>query len=202
MTRSVCLDCSVQNCDRPHYAKGYCDAHWRRARLGKELDTPIQVKGRELCELQGCVRRHYAKGMCRAHYQRDRLGLSIDITTPIGEYAKPTKRNGLSRDGYRLLNRPGHPNANPTNGQITEHRFVMSEHLGRALRADENIHHINGVRDDNRIENLELWTTNQPSGQRVEDQICWAIEFLKQYSPQSLKGTSQEEDAPNTQTSS
>ena len=46
----------------------------------------------------------------------------------------------------------------------------MEQILGRYLLHEENVHHINGVRDDNRPENLELWNTSQPSGQRVAEQ--------------------------------
>ena len=82
-----------------------------------------------------------------------------------------------SRDGYMAVN---------TNlGAMSEHRAVMTEKLGRALIGEENVHHINGMRDDNSPENLELWSTSQPPGQRVDDKIAWARAFLKTYDSMS-----------------
>ena len=86
----------------------------------------------------------------------------------------------IDKHGYVQIWKPKHPNCK-TAGYIHEHRYVMSKHLGRPLRKGENVHHINGNRTDNRIDNLELWTVNQPSGQRVVDKIDWAISFLKEY---------------------
>jgi hypothetical protein len=69
---------------------------------------------------------------------------------------------------------------------IGEHRHVMAQMIGRALLSHEEAHHLNGVRDDNRPENLELWSTSQPSGQRVTDKVAWAIELLELYAPEVL----------------
>lgn len=57
----------------------------------------------------------------------------------------------------------------------------MEQMLGRKLLPSESVHHKNGVRDDNRPGNLELWTRSQPYGQRVEDKIAWAKELLALY---------------------
>jgi hypothetical protein len=57
------------------------------------------------------------------------------------------------------------------NGWMTEHKIVMSHLIGRPLRRGENVHHRNGRRADNRPENLELWWTPQPPGQRMVEAI-------------------------------
>lgn len=86
--------------------------------------------------------------------------------------------------GYRMVT-ANHPNAKSRGkngkGQILEHILIMSNHIGRPLHKHETVHHKNGIRNDNRIENLELWSHSHPFGQRVQDKIAWCKEFLKQY---------------------
>lgn len=82
--------------------------------------------------------------------------------------------------GYVALKNHEHPNAWP-NGYVFEHIAVMSAHLGRAIRKNETVHHKNGIKTDNRLENLELWASVHQKGQRVTDLVEFARSILRQY---------------------
>ena len=99
---------------------------------------------------------------------------------PIDAPIRKSKGFWKTPSGYIMVYKKGHPNSK-SNDCIQMHTLVMSEHLGRPLHEKESVHHKNGVRDDNRIENLELWSKSQPPGQRVADKIAWAVKFLQEY---------------------
>jgi len=175
--------CKISECKKNSLSLGYCAAHYSKfKKYGDPFGSRKILTGMP-CSTKDCKGLTVAKGMCAncyALYKR---------------YGDPTKRSLwfhkrnkeiVDDKGYILVYARHHENA--TRGsRVAKHRLVMSEYLGRPLRKNENVHHINGDRQDNRLENLELWVTSQPSGQRPLDLIAWAKEILNIYSEDEKK---------------
>lgn len=144
------IECETLGCDSPAEVQRKCEAHYASWRSFGNFDLP------SVCRIRGCGKRPVlnrlgnSRGRCEEH-----------DTVPEG-----TVR--VDRSGYARVFRSG--------DWLPEHRDVMERHVGRRLVEGENVHHINGDRADNRIENLELWFSPQPYGQRVEDLIRYITE--------------------------
>lgn len=86
-------------------------------------------------------------------------------------HSRAWKGGRMYRQGYVLQHAPDHPSLKgTTRAYVLEHRLVMEKELGRYLLPHEQVHHKNGIRDDNRPENLELWALQQPAGARHNEQ--------------------------------
>jgi hypothetical protein len=166
--------CIIDNCSNIRYRLDLCNKHYRRKL--KYNDPYKLLIGRSetgLCSVEGCNKTHEARGFCAKHYLRfKKYGAS---SLPIKE-----RKPQITKGGYKLVYAPEHNNSNGI-GYIPEHRLVMSRHIGRDLLDNENVHHKDGNRLNNNIDNLELWSVNQPSGQRVQDKIKWAEKIIDLY---------------------
>lgn len=189
--------CSVRDCVNTSSAKGLCPMHYERHKRTGSTGKRVLAKDRD-CST-GCGRvvgDHGAKGMCGPCYAAKRRSLGMVKLSPCSVAGCDRLGPGTLCDmhGHRLRRHgnvgPPTPKINPsgagsTHGsgyrimtapdgrRIPEHRLVMEATLGRPLKEWENVHHINGIRDDNRPENLELWIKPQPPGQRAIDLAEW-----------------------------
>lgn len=162
--------CSQPGCKeetkRPNGA--LCGMHQQRRLAGKPMDAPrmnpwIRPQHRK-CALDGCDRPHEAKGFCAMHWARvKRTG----DPGPIGLTKAPAGTGYIDKTGYRRIGRKG-----------AEHRMIMEQIIGRPLTKEESVHHKNGIRTDNRPENLELWVSpgrGHKAGQRPEDLVAFVV---------------------------
>ena len=166
--------CKIVGCDGPTTNLGLCAMHYRqhqRERYGK-------------CKVDGCEKLQQDSGLCPMHRRRLKKYGEVGPPGPArrrnGVWGQPRRPSFTNDSGYRMVYVPESPIAN-AKGYVIEHRLVMTKILGRELLPGENVHHINGVTLDNRPENLELWVTSQPSGQRPTDLVDWARETLSRY---------------------
>lgn len=166
--------CTVPKCPNKHKGHGYCVKHLARWKARGTTDP----KPKPLCSVEGCLKPSRSKGLCNMH----RIRLKLQGTP--GEAAPRKGLGGTgtvhSKTGYRYFYRPRHPNASKR-GFVAEHIIVMAQVLGRPLKKGETIHHRNGIRADNRIENLELRTGMHPAGQSIQDMLTFCRAYLKEY---------------------
>ncbi len=167
--------CEFDGCENYIHAHGLCGGHEQQMKRGVPL-APLGHYLRKARTCDHCAEPVVAHGRCASHHYRwYRYGDPNAV--PI--HQRPRERK-IDSGGYARIYMPEHPRAYK-DGRYLEHRIMMERIIGRLLYDDENVHHINGIRDDNRPENLELWVSSQPSGQRAIDQLIWAREIEARY---------------------
>jgi hypothetical protein len=160
--RNGAKQCRRAACTRLAILDGLCRPHYMKRR---RLDTEKELRDGRRCSVDGCDRPYDTNGFCHLHYQRQR---KTGATGPVSLLRAVNGTGYTTKAGYRILWRDGQ--------RVSEHTVIMEEVLGRKLEQGENVHHRNGVRSDNRPENLELWVKMQPAGQRVEDVVAFVVE--------------------------
>ena len=127
------------------------------------------------CNIEGCQKIASGRGWCPAHYARWRTygDPEYKVMTVAEQVERDRqRRRQLMADKPRIIDRGGYAKVFDGSRRVAEHRQVMERMLGRALIKGESVHHINGIRDDNRPENLELWVGPIRYGQRAADIKC------------------------------
>lgn len=183
--------CAVDGCDRAVRSRGWCHAHYQRWRACGDVRADVPLRALRSCQVTGCDRPSHARYYCQTHYKRLLTEGDARADDPI----RIVTGHGTLSHGYWKV--PVPPEDRWLVGGATsvgEHRLVMARHLGRPIATDEVVHHVNGHRTDNRIENLELWSTAHPKGQRVEDKIDFALQFLRRYAPDRLAPDARDAD--------
>lgn len=146
--------------------------------------------------IKGCDRPTLCRGLCNSCYRKIHYleheknrrypnGIQRQRESPIGTF----KVNGQR---YTFI-KVGKGKSGLSRDWVLYHRYIMEQFLGRKLESFENVHHLNGDRSDNRIENLELWVTKQPKGQRPKELVEYAKWILKQYKNETIFKTIRED---------
>lgn len=202
--------CAVEDCDRTAFCRGWCGKHYKRwhswgdptyrATMGRPLFDVAPTTRRPVrsisCRMCGTTFQGRNGRLCRPCTYRNQGGTCEcgAVIHPKAQMCRScrSKKDGPAnahwkggrflRAGYVQLWCP-EPHPRYKGRYVPEHTLVMERMLGRYLLSGESVHHRNGVRHDNRPENLELWVKSQPAGQRAVDLLAWARQIIATYEP-------------------
>jgi hypothetical protein len=146
--------CLLDWCNKDTKPHGnYCSAHYEQYRKYGKFLTPQEISmakeekrkaNIKYCKVCGEVA--ICKNLCEKHYGR---------LWRNGDPLKTKHTLKIFRDGYAFIKNWNHPKTGAT-GYMREHRLIMEKILNRYLLPEEIVHHKNGVKNDNRPDNLEL----------------------------------------------
>jgi len=193
-------DCGNENVTSGAYLRAGVRSCGCQAGITKTIDETGNRYGM-LTVIERVPAKGFAIWLCRCDCGEDRIVKGAELRrgsakhcgrkrhpTPSGS-SHPNWRGGKYTcvKGYVQVLSKDSPMSN-SSGYALEHRLVMAEHIGRDLLPwpEETVHHKNGIRDDNRIENLELKVGTHAPGASVDDVVAHAIEMLQRYAPERL----------------
>lgn len=153
------VPCSQQPCSNIAEIATMCESHYRKCRKDQQTRQCIV-----------CAKPVLNRGLCPYHY---------DSWYRHGDPL--VSKRAISKSGSGNTDVHGYRRISVRGKVLKEHRLVMEQALGRPLLPNENVHHKDGNRLNNSLDNLELWVKSQPCGQRVKDKIKYAAGIIEHY---------------------
>lgn len=181
---------TCENCNKPVAAQGkrFCSTTCWYAFTKKRRTVPCEVcqtlferksKTTRTCSVE-CGNqlkrsdRNVVCQTCETIFERPHGKMQLFCSRSCAQTNRVRNGEFVREEGFKYTSAAGYITVKHQGAWVQQHRLVVEEKIGRKLLPSERVHHINGIRDDNRPENLELWlvkgnSKKDPAGQRQSD---------------------------------